>query len=79
MAWLAVQIQYYNMVPTEEEVIFSHKPRRHTISPFSSEPNMDYTMWDSGGFIDAVILPKGTIKKLIGRELKWEDDPVEIK
>lgn len=37
MAWLAVQIQYYNMVPTEEEVIFSHKPRRHTISPFSSE------------------------------------------
>lgn len=23
-------------------------------------------------------LPKGSIKKLIGRELKWEDEPVEI-
>jgi hypothetical protein len=66
------------MVPTEEEVIFSHKPRRHTISPFSSEPNMDYTMWDRGGFIDAVILPKGTIKKLIGKDLTWKDEPVKI-
>lgn len=23
-------------------------------------------------------LPKGSIKKLIGRELTWEDEPVEI-
>lgn len=23
-------------------------------------------------------VPKGTIKKLIGRELTWEDEPVEI-
>ena len=29
MAWLAVEIQYYDMVPREDEVIFSHKPRRH--------------------------------------------------
>lgn len=25
-----------------------------------------------------IILPKGSIKKLIGRELTWEDEPVEI-
>ena len=24
-------------------------------------------------------LPKGTIKKLIGKELTWEDEPVEIR
>lgn len=24
-------------------------------------------------------LPKGSIKKLIGRELTWEDNPVELK
>ena len=24
-------------------------------------------------------LPKGSIKKLIGRELSWEDEPVELK
>ena len=32
------------------------------------------------GFVDMEIeLPKGTIKKLIGRELTWEDNPVELK
>jgi hypothetical protein len=34
-----------------------------------------------GGFIansDVVYLPKGTIKRLIGRELTWEDEPVEF-
>lgn len=25
-----------------------------------------------------ISLPKGTIKKLIGRDLTWEDEPVEI-
>lgn len=28
---------------------------------------------------DSVSLPKGTIKKLIGRELSWSDEPVELK
>lgn len=28
---------------------------------------------------DWVRLPKGSIKKLIGRELFWEDEPVELK
>lgn len=28
---------------------------------------------------DKMVLPKGSIKKLIGRELSWEDSPVELK
>lgn len=28
---------------------------------------------------DYVELPKGSIRKLIGRELTWEDEPVELK
>lgn len=28
---------------------------------------------------DAITLPCGSIKKLIGRELTWDDDPVELK
>ena len=28
---------------------------------------------------DVIELPQGSIKKLIGRELTWEDEPVEIK
>lgn len=27
---------------------------------------------------DSVRLPQGSIKKLIGRELSWEDEPVEL-
>lgn len=38
---------------------------------------------DDGGFIiyveEGIDLPKGSIKKLIGKELSWEDDPVELK
>ena len=28
---------------------------------------------------DRMILPHGSIKKLIGRELSWSDEPVELK
>lgn len=26
-----------------------------------------------------ILIPKGSIKKLIGRELSWKDEPVELK
>jgi hypothetical protein len=28
---------------------------------------------------DSIKLPKGSIKKFIGRELSWDDEPVELK
>lgn len=38
---------------------------------------------DDGDFIiyaeEGIDLPKGSIKKLIGRELSWSDEPVELK
>ena len=71
MAWIAVQIQHYNMEPREEEVIFSHKPER--LAPTGSECKL----WVRS-YGDSVILPKGSIKKLIGRELTLEDGPFEI-
>jgi hypothetical protein len=27
---------------------------------------------------DYIIMPKGSIKRLIGRELTWDDEPVEF-
>lgn len=27
----------------------------------------------------AIVLPKGTIRRLTGRDLKWEDDPISLK
>ena len=37
----------------------------------------DYRFDDT--FYDFVELPKGSIKKLIGRDLAWKDEPVELK
>ena len=71
MAWVAVQIQHYNMIPREEEVMFSSKPKRMKGIP---------KLWfDSNPYPNEILLPKGTIKKLIGRDLAWNDEPVEIK
>ena len=46
------------------EWIYDYKPERAS-----------YFWFDIGNFIQ---LPKGTIKKLIGRELTWDDEPVKI-
>ena len=31
------------------------------------------------GIGGCILIPHGSIKKLIGRELSWEDEPVELK
>ena len=68
MAWVAVH-------KNREEGIFSHKPTR------GKELSFWYDEVEDGGvFYDTEIsLPKGTIKKLIGRDLTWRDEPVELK
>jgi len=43
---------------------------------FYSKPAKSDSYWYSW---DAIIeLPKGSIQKLIGRELTWDDEPVEL-
>ena len=52
----------------KKECIFSEKPYR-----------MYDTTWviiEDSYFVD---LPFGTIEKLIGKKMTWEDEPVEIK
>lgn len=49
------------------EWIYEYKPERASIGDF---------WYDCGG--NCVELPKGSIKKLIGRELNWRDEPVEL-
>lgn len=67
--------------------------KRYSIATYNSPFKMDrgkaievLSFWDNfefdsdGNKLDyIVILPKGSIKKLIGRELTWEDEPVELK
>ena len=67
MAWVAVD-------KDGSERIFEQKPRRFAQCVWVSTHN-DYR----NRFYDFVELPKGSIKKLIGRELSWSDEPVELK
>lgn len=50
-----------------DEVLFDFEPERY---------NDFFWVADVG---DDIYLPKGSIKKLIGRDLTWEDNPVELK
>lgn len=38
-----------------------------------------YSWRDNEGSCRCIALPKGSIKKLIGKELNWGDEPVELK
>lgn len=49
------------------ELIFQYHPIKTKIQYI---PLYTYSHW--------LVLPKGSIKKLIGRELTWNDNPVKI-
>lgn len=44
---------------------------------YNSEPYRDDDEWNEDDYY--IELPKGTIKKLIGKDLTWDDEPIEIK
>ena len=67
MAWIAVD-------KNGDEYIYEKKPLRSAMGYWKPIPH-DYEDRDS----DYLELPKGSIKKLIGRELSWSDEPVELK
>lgn len=65
MAWLCVDL-------SGSEKVFTNRPYR------------DIDFWNgsywTGNFSNKPIrLPQDSIKKLIGRELSWKDNPVELK
>jgi hypothetical protein len=46
---------------------------------FQEEPWRHYTYWASSHeFGNQIKCPKGTILRLIGRELEWEDEALEV-
>lgn len=70
-----------------KEVIFRHKPYRTVWDRWDDEKTYwvdDYNYNGTGHIVTShpstrIILPKGTIEKLIGRKLTWKDIPVKIK
>lgn len=74
MAWVAVNWK------NNQEVIFANRPKRikfrgGTYEDWHEEVQVDlYEITEEYG----IDLPKGTIKKLIGRNMTFMDEPVEI-
>jgi hypothetical protein len=65
VAWLAVDLL------NGTESCFSEKPFR-----FTNYKQEKY--WSCDDFVSVITFPHGTIFRLIGRELTWEDEPVEL-
>ena len=66
MAWVAVD-------SLGNEYIYANKP------VFDSGYWCDVITIDHYYYDTEIHLPKGTIKKLIGKDLTWQDEPVELK
>ena len=68
MAWVAVN-------KNGKEGIFHYKPTRvEKLSSWYDEEEYGGVFYNT-----EIFLPKGSIKKLIGRDLTWQDEPVELK
>lgn len=65
MAWLVID-EY------EQECIISNKP-------LINKNDKNWKGYWKNFYIDIIKLPNGSIKKLIGRDLNYDDEPVEIK
>lgn len=64
-----------------EELVFVNKPhRRISKNEFYFDENDIYKYeWIDDKYCGCINLPRGSIKKLIGRELSWNDEPIELK
>lgn len=69
MAWVAVD-------KSGVEGIYDNMPERND----DMWEDIDYMVWGEVeyDYETGIILPKGTIKKLIGKELTWEDNPIKL-
>lgn len=70
MTWVAVDM-------SGAECIFDNKPERNN----NQWEDIDYSVYGEIQYdVDTcIVLPKGSIRKLIGKELTWDNDPVELK
>lgn len=66
MAWVAAD-EFGN------EGIYANRPVRNTGCWWDS------VVTENDCYDTEISLPKGSIKKLIGRDLTWKDEPVELK
>lgn len=85
MAWLAVDKDGSEKISSSTLCRLSEVARcKNILNIFTKNGrkkwiNIWSTFDDKVFSFDGIILPKGSIQKLIGRSLTWEDEPVELK
>ena len=63
-----------------EELIFEYEPYRTCVYTSNDEKINYWRDFAEGRYVgESKELSRGSIKKLIGRELTWEDESVELK
>ena len=90
MAWVAVDKdgteKIFETIPVRREEVerdFIGTLRKVIRKAYSKNNYKKWTSMWSSNLADplpegAIKLPKGSIKKLIGRDLNWNDEPVEL-
>lgn len=63
------------------EFIFEIEPYRCPCDAENPDDKFywDYGCWNYGSARGYIELPKGSIEKLIGKKLTWNDEPVKLK
>lgn len=59
-----------------DEMMFLGKPERIVHTSIYNKNIIDFEGWSRGG--DVFKLQIGTIEKLMGKKITWEDEPIEI-
>ena len=67
----------YLAVDDDGTEVFSATPLSREMDSIGLGGHWDFTASYSDN--NKMALPKGSIEKLIGRELTWQDEPVELK
>lgn len=62
-----------------DEIILDNTPARQGEIWTDERSTHDEEYFSIEDHNSAIVLPKGTIRRLTGRDLKWEDDPISLK
>lgn len=66
MAWLCKDLDGTEWISNVEPI----RDEEHPVWMCLGEPKSGYREWD------AIELPEGTIRKILGRDITWYDDPI---
>ena len=83
MAWLCVDRDGGEIISSEklERCPFVEKEdkrKKNQILSIDQQFSWTWPYYCSENLGEVVYLPQGTIKKILGYSMKWEDEPIEI-